>query len=204
MKLAAALVPTPQHPFSLLDLGTGSGCIPLLLCHLWPPGSVTAHAVDISPHALRLAQDNAALCRIPSRLSDPNTPQNTFTTSTANFLAEDFAETAVRIKPSYDIITSNPPYIPWKEYLELPRSVIDFEDPKALFGGPSGFDFYHAIARLISHKNILKPGALVALEVGHNQAPIVESIMRDTGRFKRTEIWLDPWGKQRTVIARTR
>ncbi|KAF8973110.1 S-adenosyl-L-methionine-dependent methyltransferase [Flammula alnicola] len=201
IRLAETFTPTAQNPVSLLDLGTGSGCIPLLLCHLWPPGSIRAHGVDISPHALRLAKDNAALCGIPSRL-DEKKPKNTFTTSSANFLAEDFADTAMRINPSYDFITSNPPYIPWKEYLELPRSVIGFEDPKALFGGPSGFDFYHAIAHIISHKDILKPSAVVALEVGHDQAITVENLMRDTGRFRRTDIWLDPWGKQRTVIAR--
>lgn len=119
-------------------------------------------------------------------------------------LAHDFADTASRIHSSYDIITSNPPYIPWKEYLELPHSVINFEDPKALFGGPSGLEFYHAIARFVSSKNILKPDALVALEVGHDQASTVESIMLATGKFQRSEIWLDPWGKRRTVIAHTR
>lgn len=78
---------------------------------------------------------------------------------------------------------------------------MDFEDPRALFGGPSGLEFYHAISRLISHKDILNPGAIVAFEVGHDQASAVQALMHDTRRFLRTEIWLDPWGKQRTVIA---
>ncbi|KAF8813809.1 S-adenosyl-L-methionine-dependent methyltransferase [Phlegmacium glaucopus] len=194
--------PTAQDPISLLDLGTGSGCIPLLLCHIWPPGSVNAHAVDISPHALRLAQDNAALCGIPSHSNDPKRPQNTFNASLANFLAEDFLSAASRIKPPFDIITSNPPYIPRKEYLELPQSVLQFEDPLALLGGSTGLDFYHAIARLVSNKNLLKSNGLVALEVGHNQATTVERLMRNTGRFSFTDIWTDPWGKQRTVLAR--
>ncbi|KAF8160796.1 S-adenosyl-L-methionine-dependent methyltransferase [Crassisporium funariophilum] len=201
-RIADTLSPTAQKPISLLDLGTGSGCIPLLLCHLWPPGSLNAHAVDISPHALRLAQDNAVLCNIPSRSDDEKKPQNTFNASMANFLAEDFLDAASGIIPPFDIITSNPPYIPWKEYLELPRSVLDYEDPKALFGGPSGLDFYHAISRLVSRNNILKPNAMVALEVGHDQATTVEQMMRETGRFRHTETWADPWGKQRTVIAR--
>lgn len=201
-KLAEVFAPTTQTPRSLLDLGTGSGCIPLLLCHLWPQGTLRAHAVDISPHALRLAQENAALCGFPSSTDDVNAPKNTFATSNANFLAPDFAQLALNISPSYDIITSNPPYIPFNEYLELPRSVKDFEDPKALFGGPTGFEFYHAIARLVSHKDILKPKAVVALEVGHDQATTVQRLMHDTGRFRETDIWLDPWGKQRTVIAR--
>lgn len=194
--------PTAQNPISLLDLGTGSGCIPLLLCHLWPPGSVNAHAVDISPHALRLAQDNAALCGIPSHSNDPKTPQNTFNASFANFLAEDFLSATSHIKPPFDVITSNPPYIPQKEYLELPRSVLQYEDPLALLGGSTGFDFYHSIARLVSNKTLLKPNALVALEVGHNQATTVERLMRNTGRFSFTDIWTDSWGKQRTVLAR--
>ena len=203
-RIAELLSPTAQLPISLLDLGTGSGCIPLLLCHLWPPGSINAHAVDISPHALQLAQDNADLCGFPSHSSHPEKPQNTFNTSIANFLAEDFLTSSSRINPSFDIITSNPPYISWKEYLDLPQSVSQFEDPRALFGGPKGFDFYYAIANLISNnKNLLKPNSLVALEVGHNQATSVERLMRNTGRFTFTDIWMDPWGKQRTVLART-
>ncbi|KAF9529193.1 S-adenosyl-L-methionine-dependent methyltransferase [Crepidotus variabilis] len=199
-KLAESFTPTAQKPISLLDLGTGSGCIPLLLCNLWPQGSVKAHAVDISPHALKLATDNAQLCGMQSSQQDHQT-QNTFSTSMANFLAETFPDTATRSNAPFDIITSNPPYIPWNEYLELPRSVQDFEDPRALFGGPSGFNFYHAIARLISKEDILKPSGIVVLEVGHDQAKKVESLMLETGRFRRTEIWSDPWEKQRTVVA---
>lgn len=203
LRIADLLSPTAQHPISLLDLGTGSGCIPLLLCHLWPPGSINAHAVDISPRAIHLAQDNADLCGFPSHSYDAERPQNTFNASIANFLAEDFPSPTSRINPSFDIITSNPPYIPWKEYLDLPQSVSQFEDPRALFGGPNGFDFYYAIANLVSNnKSLLKPNALVALEVGHNQATTVERLMRETGRFSFTDIWTDPWGKQRTVLAR--
>lgn len=200
LRIAQLLSPTAQHPISLLDLGTGSGCIPLLLCHIWPPGSINAHGIDISPHALQLAQDNAVLCGFLSHSSHPeNQQQNTFNTSMANFLTDDFLSST----SSFDIITSNPPYISWKEYLDLPQSVSQFEDPRALFGGPNGFDFYYAIANLVSNnKNLLNQNALVALEVGHNQATTVEQLMRDTGRFSFTDIWLDPWGKQRTVIAR--
>ena len=200
LRMADFLSPTAKKPISLLDLGTGSGCIPLLLCHLWPPGSINAHAIDISPHALRLAQDNAVLCGIPSH---PQKQQNTFNASLASFLTDNFLSSIPRINSSFDIITSNPPYIPWKEYLELPQSVSQFEDPRALFGGPNGFDFYCAIARLVSNnKTLLKPNGLVVLEVGHNQATTVERLMRNTGCFSFTDIWTDPWGKQRTVIAR--
>lgn len=187
-RLAEEYRPTAQNPVSLLDLGTGSGCIPLLLCHLWPSGSINAHGVDISPHALGLAKDNAAL----------TSQKNTFTTSQASFLTDSFPDPATRSRAPFNIITSNPPYIPWNEYQQLPRSVLDHEDPKALFGGPDGLEFYRAISRLVW---LLKKGGMLALEVGHDQAATVESLIRDTGRFRETEIWLDPWGKPRTVIA---
>jgi methylase of polypeptide subunit release factors len=128
-------------------------------------------------------------------------PQNTFTSSLANILDTSFLDITSLKSAPFDIITSNPPYIAWKDYIQLDHSVKNFEDPKALLGGPSGLEFYHAIARLVSHRDILKPNGVVVLEVGFNQAKKVESLMLETGRFRQTEIWLDPWEKQRTVIA---
>jgi HemK-like putative methylase len=200
MKLAEQLQ-SNHHPRSLLDLGTGSGCIPLLLCSLCPPGSIHACGVDISPRAIQLAMDNATLCAIPTS-SPATTPVNTFKTIMGNILSPTLSRD-INLHPPFDVITSNPPYIPWDEYLELPRSVTDYEDPKALFGGPTGLDFYHAIARLVQRKGFLRPGALVALEVGHKQAGDVQHIMHISGQFSHVEIWQDPWGIQRTVVARS-
>ncbi|RDB25288.1 Release factor glutamine methyltransferase [Hypsizygus marmoreus] len=199
LKLADRISTPLKPPKYLLDLGTGSGCIPLLLCHLLPPGTLHAHGVDISPHAIQLATDNAALYGIPPH-SPENTASNTFKTSLGNLLAPSFCDDA-KLQPPYDIVTSNPPYISWNEYLELPRSVANYEDPKALFGGPTGLDFYHAIARLVRRDGFLRPGAIVALEIGHEQGQDVEHIMRVEGQLHDTEVWSDPWGKQRTVLA---
>lgn len=204
MKLAETQSPSSnmRRPLSLLDLGTGSACIPLLLCHLWPAGSLRAHAVDISPHALRLANENAAVCGIPTTSDGPN-PQNTFTTSCASFLSDDFpTNPELQQALPIDILTSNPPYISWEEYIELPGSVVNYEDPKALFGGPTGLDFYHAIVRLLCRSELFNPNALVALEVGHQQAETVQALLRSSGRIVKSDIWTDPWGKKRTVIAR--
>lgn len=202
MRLADTVSPVPENPVKLLDLGSGSGCIPLLLCHLWPAGSVQAHGVDISLDALRLANENAALCGIPSA-SGGHRPTNTFKTIRASFLSEDFLSSPeLQQALPIDILTSNPPYISWDEYLELPASVTNFEDPKALFGGPTGLDFYHAIMRLICRTDLFKPQAIVALEVGHKQAETVQALLRSTGRVSSSDIWTDPWGKQRTVVAR--
>ncbi|KAG6837507.1 hypothetical protein H0H93_008432 [Arthromyces matolae] len=187
-------------PKRLLDLCTGSGCIPLLLCHLLPKGSIHACGVDISEHALRLASDNAQLCGTPQPTQSNVDHENTFSVTNGNILSPTFLNDA-NIVPPYDIVTSNPPYIPWNEYLQLPSSVTDYEDPKALFGGPDGLSFYHAIASLVRQKRFLRPGALIALEVGHNQAEDVKQIMRSEAHMHSVEIWSDPWGKQRTVVA---
>ncbi|KAJ3567583.1 hypothetical protein NP233_g6276 [Leucocoprinus birnbaumii] len=204
IKLSEVIRPAAQNPLSLLDIGTGSGCIPLLLCHLWPQGSVHTHGVDISPHAIHLANDNALLAGFPPQISDGDhlKHRNTFRTTLANFLAPTFPEEAFQARPPFNIITSNPPYIPWKEFLELPRSVSEYEDPKALFGGPSGLEFYEAIARFVGREGMVSSDGVVALEVGRGQAKAVEELIRTTGRVRYTEIWKDPWGVERTVIGR--
>ncbi|KAK0221042.1 S-adenosyl-L-methionine-dependent methyltransferase [Armillaria nabsnona] len=194
IRLSKTIMPSPARPISVLDLCTGSGCIPLLLCHLWPQGSVHACGVDISVDAVELATENAARHDIPYVMGSM---RNSFRAQQGNILDPVFPKS---LEPPFDVLTSNPPYIPWKEYLELPPSVVRYEDPRALFGGPSGLEFYRSIARIVSRQGFLKPDAVVTLEVGHDQAEEVEDILRDTGEIQRTEIWNDPWGKARTVV----
>ncbi|KAF9263326.1 S-adenosyl-L-methionine-dependent methyltransferase [Marasmius fiardii PR-910] len=194
VKLSELLSPSKlavSHPLSLLDLGTGTGCIPIFLCHVWPKGRVRAHGIDISSDAVQLANQNAASCGLSP---------DTFNAVQGNFLSPDFMSNLSHLTPPFDIVTSNPPYIPWDEYLRLPASVMKYEDPKALFGGPSGLEFYRAIANLTSQAGFLSLGGLVALEVGHNQAAAVQSIMQAVGFT--SQVWLDAWGKERTIIAR--
>ncbi|KAK0205348.1 S-adenosyl-L-methionine-dependent methyltransferase [Desarmillaria ectypa] len=167
-----SITPSPKRPISILDLCTGSGCIPLLLCHPWLQGSVRACGVDVSVDAVELAMENAARHSIPS-VADA---RNSFRAQQGNVLDPAFPKS---LEPPFNVLTSNPPYIPWKEYLELPLSVG---------GGPSGFEFYLAIAHIVSCQCFLKTDAVVALEVGHDQAE------------ERTEIRNDPWGKARTVL----
>ncbi|KAG5727005.1 Methyltransferase hemK like protein [Termitomyces sp. T112] len=199
IKLAERITTEPQLPKRLLDLGTGSGCIPLLLCHLLPQGSLDACGVDISEHALRLATDNAELCGTPTPTEADVGHKNTFMATDGNVLSPSFSADA-KINPPYDIVTSNPPYIPREEFLCLPRSVSDYEDHRALLGGEDGLLFYRAIASLVSKNGFLHPGAIVALEIGHQQAQDVEKIMLEAN-MHNVEIWSDPWGKHRTVVA---
>lgn len=208
MRLAEHIRPSPSKPVKLLDLCTGSGCIPLLLCHLWPPGSVHATAVDISEDAIRLSIDNAQLCgtNIPSDESSVQSGRNTFLPLQANIRDSSFANRPVWKEP-FDVITSNPPYIPKVEYDALPKSVKDFEDMRALLGDPDpghdhrGLAFYHTIAHLVAHKQILSDHGVVAVEVGQGQARDVEHILREEGGLDSTTIWNDPWDIERVVLA---
>lgn len=229
MRLSELLAPTPAKPLSVLDLCTGTGCIPLLLCHLWPPASTRAYGVDISDSAVKLANENAAQCGIPvgplvsiSAASDevPRAETNTasatnfFTPFQADVLDPGFTASLAPLLP-FDVITSNPPYITNDEYDLLPRSVKDYEDRGALLGDPSnagptgandGLTFYRAIARLIARPGILSDDdrAVVVLEVGDKQASAVENILRAEAGLPLTEIWRDPWGKERVVVGRRR
>jgi methylase of polypeptide subunit release factors len=132
-----------------------------------------------------------------------------YTPYLANILEPTFGDSLPR---SFDIITSNPPYIPLDEYRQLPRSVKDYEDPHALLGdlpdipGTDGLTFYRAIARLVAQSGVLNESdeAMVVLEVGNKQAAAVETILKTEGRLSRTEVWLDPWGKERVVVGRRR
>ncbi|KIK27949.1 hypothetical protein PISMIDRAFT_146937 [Pisolithus microcarpus 441] len=204
LRLANTISPKSSRPLSVLDLCTGSGCIPLLLCHLWPPGSTLAFGVDISEQAIELATDNAARCNIPTR-SGADALRNVFVPVLGDLRDTNLLK---ELEAPFDVVTANPPYVPMQEYVRLPPSVKDYEDPRALLGDMpesptqnAGLSFYHIIARFLAQKDLLRDGAIVALEVGDRQAGDVEKILHCSAGLRNTEIWTDPWGKQRVVLA---
>ncbi|KDQ21278.1 hypothetical protein BOTBODRAFT_141560 [Botryobasidium botryosum FD-172 SS1] len=163
LRVSTTLTPSLKNPVSILDLCTGSGCIPLLLCRSWVQGSVRALGVDVSPSAISLARDNAMACGYDSTPppispnSNPNGPpappnplaavqipphgnsrsiaRNTFEVLEADLFSPGFHDLLVS-HPLYpfSLITCNPPYIPRAEYEKLDPSVKNFEDPRALIG----------------------------------------------------------------------
>ena len=111
----------------MLDLCTGSGCIPLLLCHLWPPGSLHAVGVDASTQALDLATENAERCgigKIDAGISGnaeraPMSPPlaNTLAVMLGDVFEDGLITRLAKVNQAgFDLIVSNPPYIPKKEY----------------------------------------------------------------------------------------
>lgn len=173
---------------------------------MWPQGSIRAFGVDISEQAVQLAKENAIRRGIHQSDSSLYRAANIYTPFLADVLDPSFKDSLPR---SFDIITSNPPYIPLDEYRQLPKSVKDFEDSRALLGDPpgtsstDGLTFYRAIAQLVAQDGVLNDDeSMVVLEVGDKQAAAVEDILKKDGRLSNTEIWMDPWQKERVVVAR--
>jgi HemK-like putative methylase len=188
--LAIRLRDTPFRPLRLIDLGTGTGCIPLLLASLLPPGSIRAVGVDISPDAVKLATENRDKCGIPDHAFQP---------VLADYTAPEFTQFMTQ---PYHVVTSNPPYISREEYIRLPTCVKDFEDRSALLGGEDGLFFYRAIANLIGRPNsLMAPNGMLVMEIGPTQAESVIDIMHKVAGLSKTQVWNDAAGHPRTVIA---
>jgi release factor glutamine methyltransferase len=172
--------PEKKTSCSILDIGTGSGCIPVSLKKEMPGCQVSA--LDVSEEALEVAKRNA------------NELDADVTFFLTNFLDEKEWETL----PGYDIIVSNPPYIPISEKEMLDKNVTDFEPSVALFvEDKNPFIFYIKIAHFA--KNHLTPGGKVFVEVHENFAGNVKSIFEKNG-FAAT-IKKDIYGKERMIKA---
>lgn len=144
----------------LLDLGVGTGAI--LLAILAERAGATGVGLDISPAALEVARENAALLKVEDRV----------------VLAEsDWAEG--QADGAYDLVVSNPPYIAREVIAGLAPEVRDHEPHLALDGGPDGLDAYRIIAPEVIR--VLKPGGLFALEIGYDQSQAVEALMIEAG-----------------------
>jgi release factor glutamine methyltransferase len=140
------------QPLRILDVGTGTGAIALALAAHLPHAQV--NALDLSAEALNVARENAAAHGLTARV---------------DFLLSDLLTglPAIDQTAAFDAIVSNPPYIPESDRDGLHPEVRDFEPAQALFAGSRGLDIYR---RLIPQaRAALKPGGLLALEIGHGQ-----------------------------------
>ena len=144
---------------TILDVGTGSGAIALALASELPAATVTG--VDLSPDALAVAAENARLNDLSSR---------TF------WRRGDLADLA---GGPYDLVVSNPPYIPAAELAQLMPEVRDFEPRLALSGGEDGLDCYRHLARQAAE--LLRPGGWLLVEVGIGQQKSVRALWEQAG-----------------------
>jgi release factor glutamine methyltransferase len=143
-----------KAPLRILDLGTGTGCLLLTLLYEFP--NATGVAVDISDEALKVAQHNALALGLQSR---------------AEFIASHWC---MQVEGTFDIIISNPPYIPTADIGTLAPEVANFEPKLALDGGADGLSCYRAI--VASLPKVLNRGGIAVLELGMGQLAAVETL----------------------------
>ena len=161
----------------VLDLCTGSGCIGLAVAKHVPKARVVL--ADLSEEALHVARSNARRNELLRRV--------------VCVRADALKPPPNALLGAFDVIVSNPPYIPSGDIPGLDRSVRDFEPHSALDGGRDGLDFYRSITEF--WKDALRPGGALIFEVGFDQADPVEQLMAQQGyhdidtRLDTQNIW---------------
>ena len=159
VEAALAAIPDRQAPLSVLDFGTGTGCLLLALLSELP--NARGVGIDIAEETLAVARRNAAGLGLAER---------------ALFAIGDWGGA---LAGPFDLIVSNPPYIPAGEIPGLQPEVADFEPRRALDGGVDGLDAYRRLGPDISR--LLRPGGVAVLEFGLGQGDAVARLMAAEG-----------------------
>lgn len=171
--------PDRGRAWRILDLGTGTGAILLALLSEYP--QAFGVGVDLSPDAARVARGNAVSLGLSAR---------------AAFAAGSWVDA---LTGPFDIILSNPPYIPDADIAGLAPEVARFEPWRALAGGADGLDPYRHLVRVLPP--LLSPGGIVGFEHGADQGPAVADLMRGAG-FGEVVILRDLGGRDRVALGR--
>ncbi|QDU41366.1 Release factor glutamine methyltransferase [Maioricimonas rarisocia] len=166
----------------IADLGTGSGCIAIAMATQHRGAEVTA--VDISEAALAVARRNAERHKVVERV---------------RFLQGDMFA-ALPEGERFELILSNPPYIPSGEIPTLSREVVDYEPKSALDGGDDGLDFVRQIVSNAS--GWLTERGHVMVEISPEQAAPASDLFRQDGRYDEVQVINDLSGAARVVAAR--
>lgn len=163
----------------VLDIGTGSGCIPISM--VLKDKNITAHAVDISKDALETAKRNALLHNVYEKIK---------------FYQSDVFD---EVEEKFDIIISNPPYIPLKDKDTLQIEVKNFDPPSALFtNDDDGIEFYEEI--ISNAKAFLLPNGYLIFELGKGQHEKVSALLKMYG-FRGIKIIKDLNSIERVIIS---
>ena len=148
-----------RGPLRILDLGTGTGAIVVTLLAELP--EATAVASDLSAAALQVAKGNAEALGVANR---------------ARFVQANWFD---GVAGQFDLIVSNPPYIPLGDIAGLAVDVREFDPPKALDGGPDGLEAYRRLAS--GAGGHLAPKGHIILEIGAGQENAVNDLFRGQG-----------------------
>lgn len=178
----AALARCPDHevPLSIADVGTGSGCLAVALAVERPRSTVVA--TDLSAEALDVARRNAVRYDVDGRI---------------RFVQTDLLR---HVETPFDLVVSNPPYVPESERAALQPEVRDHEPSIALFAGDGGLSF---IRRLVGEATArLKSGGFLVFECGFGQSAAVHELLAGHGALRDIELLHDLQGIPRTAIAR--
>jgi len=163
---------------NILDIGTGSGCI--LLAILKELQFSRGIGIDISAKAIKIAQENSKNLNLLNRSKFKTFDINSFNIG------------------KYDLIVSNPPYIPFKEIRNLTKDIINFEPIVALNGGKDGLDLIKKV--IYKSTKLLKKGGMLAIEIGNKQYPKVSYLLNKRG-FKEMSKLCDYNRNVRCIIS---
>ncbi len=164
---------------TILDIGTGTGCLLIALLKELPKASGVG--LDINERALQVAMKNALTHNVDER---------------ATFLKSHWCDA---LNGTFDLIISNPPYIAENDRATLMRDVVDYEPEAALFAGADGLDAYRVLASKMPH--FLVSGGMLVWEVGEGQAADVIHLLQAQGLVTE-QPERDFTGIARCVIAR--
>ncbi len=166
----------------VLDLCSGTGCIGCAIAAELP--RVRVVLADVSAAAMDISRRNVERNGLGGRVS---------------FLPADVTKQPPLMTGSFDLVVSNPPYIPTMEILTLDPSVRDYEPVWALDGGEDGLDFYRAILK--NWALVIRQGGELMFEVGEDQAERVKDLMRMAG-LREARSFPDTQNIQRVVVAK--
>ena len=169
----------------VLDLCTGSGCIACAIAHELKAATVLA--TDVSPAAVAVARRNVERLKLGDRVSVEQ---------------GDLYEPLSRVVDArpFDLIVSNPPYIPTAQVSKLDRSVRDYEPHQALDGGPDGLTLHRRTMEEAGDR--LVPGGRVYLEIAFDQGELAKQVVAGYRDFEDVRILKDIEGRDRVVTAR--
>ncbi|WP_304137617.1 peptide chain release factor N(5)-glutamine methyltransferase [Mesonia mobilis] len=164
---------------TILDIGTGSGCIPISLAKELPQAKVSS--IDVSEEALQVARRNSTLNKVA-----------------VNFIQQDILK-AECLPEKYDVIVSNPPYVRELEKEQMHQNVLDFEPELALFvENDDPLIFYRKIAKLA--KNALTENGKLYFEINEYLPEEMVSLLEEIG-YQNIELKKDIFGKFRMCKA---